>query len=170
MDHATWQEKLLDAVAGLGEEGRAASEFLRKRRTRISFYKAGASAGAFWTPFNIIFLNSFYYSYETSFEDLKLKTLVIHEGWHLQQGLIKAPSVYGELEAWQLEFRVWHNLRGRYPHPAITELMELPLQYDRAILKQAATCMQAYAGKGYRIDLYPVYPIGREIMYWITRK
>jgi len=170
MDHSVWQEKLLEAVAGLGGEGRAASDFLRKRRTRIGFVKAGESAGAFWTPFNLIFLNARHYSYETSFDDLKLKTLVIHEAWHLQQGIIKAPSVYGELEAWQLEFRVWHNVKGRYPHPAIGELIDLPLEYDRTILKQAAACMQAYAGKGYRIDLYPTYPIGREIGYWISLK
>ena len=170
MDHAIWQENLLKAVAGLGEEGRVASEFLRNRRTKIGFYKVGESAGAFWTPFNLICLNSFYYSRETPFDNLKLKTLIIHEAWHLQQGYMRALSVFGELEAWQLEFRVYHNMMGRYPHPAISELMTLPLEYDRVVLKQAASCMQAYAGKGYRIDLYPIYPIPREIRYWITRK
>jgi hypothetical protein len=169
MDHAVWQEKLLEAVAGLGEEGSAAAAYLSEHRTRIGFIKVGKSAGALWMPFRNIRLNSYYYNYDTPLDDLKLKTLIIHEAWHLQQGYVKALSVYGELEAWQLEFRVYHNVKGRYPHPAIAELMTLPLEYDRNVMKQAAACMQAYGGKGYRIDLYPIYPIGREITYWITR-
>lgn len=88
----------------------------------------------------------------------------------MQQGLITALSVYGELDAWQLEFRVYHRIKGKYPHSAIAELMTLPLEYDRAALKNAVHLMQAYAGKGYRIDLLPLYPLGREINYWLTRR
>ena len=55
-------------------------------------------------------------------------------------------------------------------HPAIADLLILPLKYDRAIMQKAVTLMQAYAGKGYRADLLPYYPLGREIKYWITRK
>jgi hypothetical protein len=88
----------------------------------------------------------------------------------LQQGLFTALSVYGELDAWQLEFGIYHRIKGRYPHTAIAELMTLPLKYDRAVLKKAVQLMQAYAGKGYRIDLLPLYPLGREIRYWFTRR
>jgi len=38
------------------------------------------------------------------------------------------------------------------------------------MLKKAANLMQDYAGKGYRVDLLPLYPLGREIQYWVTRK
>jgi hypothetical protein len=48
--------------------------------------------------------------------------------------------------------------------------MTLPLEYDRALLKKAATLMQTYAGKGYRVDLLPLYPLDREIKYWLFRK
>ena len=48
--------------------------------------------------------------------------------------------------------------------------MTLPLEYDRDVLKKAATLMQAYAGKGYRIDLLPLYPLGRELKYRLTKK
>jgi hypothetical protein len=78
--------------------------------------------------------------------------------------------VYGELDAWQLEFGIYHRIKGRYPHPAIAELMTLPLEYDRATLKKAASLMQAYAGKGYRADLLPLFPAGKEVRYWIFRK
>lgn len=170
MDHNTWQEKLLEAVADLGDEGRVACDFLRTRRTRIGFKQVRPNVGAFWTVFGNIRLNSHYYNYETPLDDLRVKTLVIHEARHLQQGLVTALSVYGELDAWQLEFAVYQRVKGRYPHPAIAELMTLPLQFDREVLKKAVTLMQAYAGKGYRADLLPLYPLGREVRYWFTRK
>ena len=170
MDHKVWKEKLFEAVASLGEEGGVAIEFLKARHVKIGFMKVRPNIGAFWTAFGNIRLNSHYYSYETSLDDLHIRTLIIHEVRHLQQGLVTALSVYGELDAWQLEFRVYHRIKGKYPHSAIEELMTLPLEYDRTILKKAVTLMQAYAGKGYRIDLLPLYPLGREIRYLITKK
>lgn len=170
MEHVVWLDKLCDAVAGLGEEGRAAVNFLRSRGTKVGFKKARPNVGAFWTVFGNIRLNSHYYSYNTPLDDLRIKTLIVHEVRHLQQGLFTALSVYGELDAWQLEFGVYHRVRGRYPHPAVAELMTLPLKYDRNILRKAVKLMQDYAGKGYRADLLPLYPWGREIRYWFLRK
>jgi hypothetical protein len=170
MEHEVWKEKLFEAVAGLGEEGCAAIEFLKARRVKIGFRKVRPNVGAFWTAFGNIRLNSQYYSYETSLEDLRIRTLIIHEARHLQQGLVTALSVYGELDAWQLEFGVYYRVKRRYPHPAITELMQLPLGFDRAVLKKAAALMQDYAGKGYRVDLLPLFPLGQEIKYWLARK
>jgi hypothetical protein len=170
MEHRVWKENLFDAVTQLGEEGRAAVEFLRARQTKIGFKKVRPNIGAFWTPLGNINLNSRYYAYETPFDDLRIKTLIIHEARHLQQGLIVALSVYGELDAWQLEFGIYHRIKGNYPHPAVADLMALPFGYDRGILREAARLMQAYAGKGYRVDLLPFFPLHREIQYWITRR
>lgn len=170
MEHIVWLEKLYEAVAGLGEEGRGAVNFLQARGTKIGFRRARQNVGAFWTVFGNIRLNSQYYSYATPLDDLRIKTLIVHEARHLQQGLFTALSVYGELDAWQLEFRIYHRVRGNYPHPAIAELMTLPLEFDRNVLRKAATLMQDYAGKGYRVDLLPLYPLGREIRYWLTHK
>ena len=170
MDQAAWVNSLLEGVIEVGEEGKAAVEFIRRRRTQIGIKKARPNVGAFWTMFGNIRLNSHYYTYNTPLDDLRIKTLIIHEARHLQQGPIVALSVYGELDAWQLEFRVYHRVKGKYPHSAIEELMTLPLAYDRTVLTKAVHLMQAYAGKGYRIDLLPLYPLGREIKYWITRK
>jgi hypothetical protein len=170
MEHDVWKEKLFEAVTTLGEEGSTAVEYLKARGVKIGFKKVRPNVGAFWTVFGNIRLNSQYYSYETSLDDLRIRTLIIHEARHLQQGLITALSVYGELDAWQLEFGIYHRLRGRYPHPAVAELVQLPLEYNRAMLKKAANLMQDYAGKGYRVDLLPLYPLGREIQYWVTRK
>ena len=170
MEHVVWLDKLCDAVAGLGEEGRAAVNFLRSRGTKVGFKKVRPNVGAFWTVFGNIRLNSHYYGYNTSLDDLRIKTLIVHEVRHLQQGLFTALSVYGELDAWQLEFGIYHRVRGRYPHPAVAELMTLPLKYDRNVLRKAVKLMQDYAGKGYRADLLPLYPWGREIRYWFLRK
>jgi hypothetical protein len=169
MEHALWTENLLNAVIQVGEEGRAAADFLRARGTKIGFKHVRPNIGAYWTPFGNIRLNSHYYTYETPLDDLRIKTLIIHEARHLQQGMVTALSVYGELDAWQLEFAVYHRIKGSYPHPAIAELMTLPLGYDRVVLKKAAVLMQAYAGKGYRVDLLPLYPLGRELRYRVLR-
>lgn len=170
MEHAVWKENLLEAVGQIDAEGHAAVEFLRARGTQIGFQNVRPNIGAFWTVFGNIRLNSHYYSYETSFDDLRIKTLIIHEACHLRQGFFTALSVYGELDAWQLEFGIYYRVKGNYPHPAIAELMTLHLEYDRDVMKKAVVLMQAYAGKGYRADLLPLYPLGREIKFWITRK
>lgn len=169
MEHTVWVDNLLNAIAEVGEEGQATVNFLRARRTKIGFKLVRSNVAAFWTVFGNIRLNSHHYNYDTSLNDLRIKTLIIHEVRHLQQGIFKALSVYGELEAWQLEFRIYHRIKGKYPHAAIAELMNLPLEYNRDVLKKAAKLMQDYAGKGYRIDLLPLYPLGREINYWLTR-
>lgn len=170
MEHVVWLDKLFDAVAGLGEEGRAAVDFLQSRRTRVGFQKARKNVGAFWTLFGNIRLNSQYYNYQTTFDNVRIKTLIVHEARHLQQGIFTALSVYGELDAWQLEFGIYRRIKGGYPHPAIAELMALPLSYDREVLRKAVKLMQAYAGKGYHADWLPLFPWGREIRYWLTRK
>ncbi|HLO14436.1 MAG TPA: hypothetical protein VK206_06390 [Anaerolineales bacterium] len=170
MEHNIWTENLLEAVNQIGEEGRVAVDFVRTHRTKIGFKQARPSIGAFWTVFGNIRLNSKYYTYETPFDDLRIKTLIIHEARHLQQGMATALSVYGELDAWQLEFGIYYRIKGEYPHAAIAEIMSLPLGYDRAVLKKAARLMQVYAGKGYRVDLLPLYPLDKEIKYWMTRQ
>jgi hypothetical protein len=170
MEHNLWKENLLEAVMEIGEEGRTAVEFIRRRKTKIGFKQVRPSVGAFWTPFGSINLNSRYYTYETPFDELRIKTLIIHEARHLQQGLMTALSVWGELDAWQLEFGIYHRIKGKYPHAAVAEIMKLPLGYDRTVLREAACLMQTYAGKGYRVDLLPLYPLTREIKYWMTRR
>lgn len=170
MEHSVWVSTLLDRVCEIGEEGRAAMEYIRTHKTKIGFKKVRPNVGAFWTVLGNVRLNSLYYSYDTPFDDLRIKTLIVHEVRHLQQGLPTALSVYGELDAWQLEFGIYHRIKGKYPHSAIAELMTLPLAYDRDVMRKAVQLMQAYAGKGYRADLLPFFPWGREIRYWIFRK
>lgn len=167
---AAWSRNLLLALEEFGEEGRTAASFLRKRRTYIGFWKVRNNVGAFWTALGTIHLNTIHYSLQTNPADPRVLTLLIHEVKHLQQGLVAALSVYGELEAWQLQFRLYHQKTGAKMHPAIEKLLALPLSWDRAVLRQARDLMQEYAGKGYRVDLLPLYPLGREIRYRLFGK
>jgi len=154
----------------LEEPGREAAEYLRTHRTYIGFWKVRKNVGAFWTVLRTVHFNSVYYSRDTQVDNISMLTLLIHEVKHLQQGVFLALSVYGELEAWQLQFRLYHKLTNAPMHSAIVELLDLPLEYNREVMKKAVMLMQAYAGKGYRADLLPLYPLSREIRYWLTRK
>ena len=120
--------------------------------------------GAFWTMLGTIHLNTLHYSLESNPADPRVLTLLIHEVKHLQQGMHTALSVYGELEAWQLQFRLFHQMTNAKMHKVIEEMLSLPLNWDRAVLKRARELMQEYAGNGYRADLLPLYPLGKEIM------
>ena len=53
------------------------------------------------------------------------------------------------------------------PDATIAELTSLS-PYDRAHLKRARVLMQSFAGKKYRIDLLPLYPLLAEIWFWLA--
>lgn len=160
-----WKKDLLQSLAQLGEAGRDAARYLRDHKTYIGFRRVRKNVGAFWTILGTIHLNTVYYSLATNPADPRVLTLLIHEVKHLQQGMLTALSVYGELEAWQLQFRLYHQLTDVKMHNAIEEMLSLPLNWDRAALGRARALMQEYAGKGYRADLLPLYPLGREIRF-----
>jgi len=165
MTRAAWSQNLLLSLEQFGEEGYGAASYLRARKTYIGFRKVRKNVGAFWTILGTIHLNTVHYSLQTNPADPRVLTLLIHEVKHLQQGLVTALSVYGELEAWQLQFGLYHQRTNAKLHPAIEKLLSLPFNYDRVVLKQARELMQEYAGKGYRVDLLPLYPVGKEIRF-----
>ena len=170
MEHYDWLSSLYEYLEKFGDEGYSTVAFLRTQRTKIAFKRNKASTGAWWTISRNINLNSLYYSNEKSLDETRIPMLIIHEVRHLQQGFFTALSVYGELDAWQLEWNLYHRMHNHYPHPAIEELVSLPLGWDRNVLHRAVVLMQAYAGKGYRADLLPYYPLGKEIAYRLFRR
>ena len=100
-------------------------------------------------------------------------SLVVHELRHLQQGWMKALSVYGELDAWHCQFGFLESLGPRHLDEAdrngiIARLMSLPLGWDRRALRRARDLMREYAGRTYRVDLLPLYPLNRELLYQLT--
>jgi hypothetical protein len=168
MKHADWRAALLDKLATSSAEGREAADLLRRRGTRIAFHRTRRNIGAFWTIFGNIRLNARLFDRNTAPHDSDLLALLLHEAVHLKQGPFTALSVRGELEAWQRQFRLLEKVGRRALHPALIELLGLPLNWDRANLRRGRELMQRYAGKGYRADLLPLFPIGKEILFWIS--
>ena len=164
-----WLDNLLARLPSTGEAGEASLRYLTERRTRIRVRKQ--NSGARWTLFGNIEMSPIYAEGKNEAYAL---SLLVHEVHHLKQGWHLALSVSGELEAWQVQFAYLKSLTKKYsPLPqhdaTITELMSLS-QSNREHLKRARVLMQQFAGKKYRIDLYPSFPLGREIRYWLTGK
>ena len=156
MQHTSWLAQYLGKVSDACDEGRLAVEYIRTHKTRIGFKRARKSVGAFWTLPGNIYFNSIHHSYESTLTNPRALTILIHEVRHLQQGWRTALSVYGELDAWQLEFRVYKRMMNKELVPILEELLSLPLNLDRDNLQHARNLMQAHAGKGYRSDLLPL--------------
>jgi hypothetical protein len=165
-----WQTDLLNQLDKSGPDAQSAAEFIRKRRIKVGFRKASPWVGAFWFADGNIYLNATRYSPDTGVTNPRVLCLVVHEAHHLKQGPLTALSVYGELEAWQVDFRLYSRLTNSAPNGPLVELLSLPVSWDRSMLRQARLLMQAFAGNGYRADLLPLYPAHKEIAWWITRR
>jgi len=170
MDNSEWLKQYLGKVAESSPEGREAVQYVRERRIKIGFRRARKSVGAFWTITRRFYLNTRHYSPESSLDNPRAWTLFLHEVRHLQQGPIMAISIYGEMDAWQYEFRIYKRMTGKELHPLLEELLALPLSFDRSILRQARGLMTKFAGKGYGAWILPLYPITKEIQHFFTRK
>lgn len=171
MNQHEWLEQTLAHLEKANETGAATVTYLRQRRTPMGIWLLPRSVGAIWVFFNRgIYFNQRHFNLQTLPNDPRLLSLLVHETCHLQQGLVRAFSVFGELEAWQADFNFQKSITGRYPTPAIIELCALPLALDRDVLRRARDLMMDYGGKGYRADLLPLFPIHLEIAYWLGIK
>jgi len=169
-DHSAWVSELLAHLDRHGPEASAALQYIEQHRIRVGVHDQ--PTGARWTIRRRLEFHPRYAS--GSADDLYAVSLIVHEVRHLQQGRLTALSVYGEMEAWQLQFGFLKRVTGRYhPEPqreaVLAELMQQPLGWDRQVLQHVRELMQSYAGKGYRIDLLPLYPLDREIAFRLTR-
>ncbi len=145
--------------------------FIRAHGTRVSVHDQ--PTGARWTLDRRIEVHPRYA--ELASDDVYVLSLIIHEVRHLQQGMLTALSVYGEMEAWQLQFRFLNSQQGRYHedperNEIIDRLMSVPLGWDRGVLENVRGLMKAYAGPRYRIDLLPLYPLPAEIVFRVSRR
>ena len=164
-----WVTQLLASLDRSGPVGQEAVSYVQRHGIHVGI--RAQSAGARWTPWNRIDIHPRYTERPASAP--YALSLVVHEVRHLQQGWTTALSVYGELDAWQCQFRFLQSLPGRHEEAAdregiIRKLMALPLGWDRAVLRTARDLMRAYAGKTYRVDLLPLYPLHRELPFLLT--
>ncbi|MEW6030394.1 MAG: hypothetical protein AB1554_13055 [Chloroflexota bacterium] len=167
METAAWIDQSLRRLDLAESRGAAAANYLRRHRVRLGFRDQPTAAR--WTIFGGIQLHPRYALLPP--DDPYALSLIVHETRHLQQGFFTALSVMGELEAWQEQFEFYQSLTGKYApvtalEPIIAELMTLS-PTDRAHLRRARELMAAYAGPKYRIYRLPLYPLGREIRYWL---
>jgi hypothetical protein len=170
MDRLEWQEKYYQKVSESSEEGAEAVRFVREKNIQVGMRRARKSVGAFWTLGRSFYLNAIHYSMESALENPRAWTLFVHEVRHLQQGTLTAMSVYGELDAWQYEFRLFKKITGKTLKPELEEILSLPLNYDRANLKHAQKLMTKFGSFWYGAWMLPLYPLHKEIKFWITRK
>ena len=169
MQTAEWLEKYFEKVARSSDEGREAVDFVRTNRIRVGMKRARKSVGAFWQFGRRFFLNSIHYTMESSLENPRAVTLFVHEVRHIQQGALTAFSIYGELDAWQYEFRLFKKITGKQLNPTLEEMLTLPLNFERDTLRRARQLMTKFAGPWYGAWILPLYPIHKELNYWITR-
>jgi hypothetical protein len=165
--NASWLETLVARLEACGPVGQSTREYLRQRN--VTLRVRPQPTGARWTVLGRIDLHP---DFTTGKDDAYALSLIVHEVQHLRQGWLTALSVHGELEAWQIQFEFIKSLTGKYdPDPThekiIADMMALTL-IERADLKQARVLMQAFSGKQYRIDLLPLYPLGKEIRFRLT--
>jgi hypothetical protein len=164
-----WLDDLVGNLQNRGAVGNATVAYLHDAGVHLSLYPQ--SSGARWLIGRRIQLNpSFALGPAVSPYAM---SLLVHEVRHLRQGALTALSVYGELEAWQAQFRFLIDPLGGGQEQAqqpsvIQQLLHLPLGWDRAVLENARRLMKAFAGHRYRIELLPLYPLGSELVHALT--
>ncbi len=166
MDHTTWVQQLISNLGRFGPEAAEALRYMQQRRTRVGVHDQ--PTGARWTLDRRIEIQPRFTKLPP--DDPYAISLIVHEVRHLQQGFFTALSVYGELDAWQLQFGLLNSWTGRYhaeptKNEVLQRIMSLPLGWDRGTLEEARRLMQAYAGKQYRVDLLPLFPFPAEARY-----
>jgi hypothetical protein len=162
-----WLERALDALRESGSLGQASADYIGRKHVQLGFARQKHS-GAIWFTWRRlrfgIYLNAAYT--ERRPEDPHIFALLAHEAKHLEQGIVEALSVQGELAAWQLHYDVLAQSGARPADHLWGEIRALD-PGSRADLKRARSLIGRYAGPGYRIGWLPVWPLPAEVAYWL---
>ena len=166
-----WSAQLVANLERFGPQAAEALQYIQQHATRVSVHDQ--PTGARWTIDRRIEIHPRFATLPP--DDPYALSLIVHEVRHLQQGFSVALSVYGELDAWQLQFALINSWTGRYhadghKNEILQRIMSLHLDWDRVALEEARHLMQAYAGKQYRVDLLPLYPLPSEARYRLFGK
>lgn len=162
-----WRGQVLVNLRNAGPYSQHAAQYLVDNDVQLGFRRQSGSGAMWWVDGNI-YLDADSYSLQSRPDDPYMLSLVAHEAKHLEQGALVALSVYGELEAWQLQHEVYKELLND-PRASLgphwNQLSALPPNFSRSNLEQARELMRK-AAPGYRIDLLPLYPAHVEFGYW----
>jgi hypothetical protein len=144
-----------------------AAEYIIANDVEIRF--RALNTGAMWWIDGNMYLNSNRYSPSTRPDHPYMLALIVHEAKHLEQGPVVALSVYGELEAWQVQHEVFKELVGTSPgtyeeRMAWDELSQIPPSTSRDDLDRARELIQFIGGADYSIDKLPLWPLPVEVV------
>lgn len=165
-------EQLLTNLEMFTPYGPPAAAYLRAHATGFGYFTQTGNAAA-WTLFNNLILHA-----KTDLNHPRTMALLIHEVLHLQQPFTLRLSIKGELLAWQLEYQVYYAATGKYygepgapfdGRKAQWEAISQLSADSRPDLAQAQRLMKEISPT-YRSHLLPLYPLGRELWHWLTRK
>jgi len=157
-----WEHEVLSKLTKSGSESKRAADYIISRKMKLSFGKQ--PTGAKWTVKGMligppeIVVSDKQTKGTKSGKDAWALSVIAHEAKHYQQGMLVALSVYGELEAWQLQMRVLRELGAPPKHTALKAIEKLKLSHDPGVLREAIRLMKEFS-PGYRIDLLPLNPI-----------
>jgi len=159
---AAWELDVFNKLRKSGSLGAKSVDYIAKRKVKLSF--GAQPTGAKWTlkgmllgPPEVI-VNSKQMAGVKSAKDNWSLSVIAHEVKHYQQGMLVALSVYGELEAWQLQMRLLRDLGSPPKHQALKAIEKLKLSHDPKVLREAARLMKEYSPE-YRVDLLLLNPI-----------
>ena len=161
-----WRSAVLASLMEGGPAMQHAAEYIIANDVQIKFRNLGE--GAMWWLDGNIYMNAERYPPQTRPDHPGILALIVHEAKHLEQGPLVALSVYGELEAWQIQYQVFKELIGTPPgtyekRMAWDELSQIPLSYSRDDLSTARRLIQFIGGANYPIDRLPLLPLSAEI-------
>ena len=163
--------QLFQRLREAGPLGSKAASYIQSKKVRLGFFKQYKS-GAGWT-----FLRNITLAPDMDLEKPYALSLIIHEAFHLEQGILMRLSMRGELLAWQHQERAYFELAkkrigdsgeaygGTRRH--WDELMQLSAD-SREDLKRAQEVTRNIAPT-YRSYCLPLYPLHQEIWYYLRQ-
>ena len=164
-----WQDRVLAYMLESSPELWHAVDYILENDVQLMF--KSQTTVAMWSLDGNIYISSRMFSLETRPNHPTLLALIAHEVKHLEQGPIRALSVYGELEAWQMHCAVYRGLIGIPPgmtsddRRGWDELSQIRPSYSRTDLDRVAELMQKLGGPGYLIPTLPLWPLPEELEY-----
>ena len=141
LEEMNFREEVLSQFARIGGVGQETGRIIQIRNIHLKFRKQKHSAAA-WTLSGNIHINIEQYSDKNQTDNPFLLSLIVHETRHLQQGVLTALSVYGELDAWQVGFRFYKEISSSPLDPLIEKILLIPLDWSRGNLTEAASFMK----------------------------
>jgi RHS repeat-associated protein len=158
--YSAWEAEALSALYSEGgQERRHAVGYMVQHDVHLSFRQEVQPAA--WRPGHI-YLDSDKYDPGSDPTDPYMLSLIAHEAVHLEQGVLIALTIPGEVQAWQIGYTVYRTMTGRYPgnRAAATNIMSLhPSHMSAEELRNARRWMRDF-DPGYNSGLlYPWDPI-----------